>query len=1227
MRGPACSPVQQLSIVNSNIADQAGSHIGCNAAGGPRGGTIRTRSHIRRRLLVMLLAGGTVVLSGCEPTESVQWGYRGNSMTQLYTPGRLNELVKLNEIPAPEPSDPYDPTFPMATEVHQNVQVLTDLNALEFARLMNALSTWIAPEEGCAYCHNPENLAEDSKYTKLVARQMIKMTRDINANWSSHVAQTGVTCWTCHRGKAVPSDIWFTTPKPKTPSSGLTGWKGGQNLAGVANSGYSSLPYDPLTPFLLDETDVRVQGTEVLPYGNRQSIKQTEWTYSLMMYISQSLGVNCTYCHQTRAMGRWEESTPQRVTAWHGIRMVRNMNQDHLVPLLDLYPKERLGPLGDAPKAACATCHKGSYKPLFGFSMLDDYPSLRGVLPGRLSPDPTEGGTIPVAWAPEGTTMASMEERQQAAELLAAQAAEEAASAEAEAQAESAADEAAAPETALSGGEPAAEAEDVSEDIVAEAAEPEAPAPAEEAVATPPSESRSLFGALKFWGRSQRAVVEEPKTLEAVAGTTTPEAVATVPAAVEDMDIAEIEATIDQLLEKLRAARAELEAAKTAPAAEEPAPEPSDEADNGASAAPSEAGDAGDAASDESTPPATAEGVEESGEGEVSAAPEEVEQDIAEAEGTEVSAEPEPTTTTGTAAAETTSAVESDLDAEEAATAEADQSAVSEVTDKADAIEANAQSIADEAEQVRAALASETAESGDSEPSVRTLDEAEALIVALNARLDQETTALEQQLRLVREQRDQAANAVRAELRDVHADALDAAEDRLQAVQARLDQQRTALEQQLAVVRAQRDEALVEAASRIAAREHAALIAAAEHRIAAIEARLNQQTLALEQQLEAVRGQRDAAYAEAARRVPLDEHFAALAAVEDALTAMRARLEQQTHALGQQLALVRAQRDTVAEELASSIPPDVYYDALEAKNDELVAMRARLEQQTHALDQQLDIVRAQRDAAKTELMARIPPEEHRAAIDTLEQRITTLQARLDQSRHALEQQLQVVRAQRDDAVAQTEERPAAPEDEDIQDARQAQDRQLAETAAPKDQADVTAEAEAPASTSTQAQALTEVPAETTAAADRQRALAEVAEAIGAEVTDDGIIVELGGDRLRFASGSAALPAGELPDLDRTAKLLSDYPELAARIEGHTDSVGSAALNQRLSQQRAEAVMAALVDRGVAASRLNAEGLGPDRPIASNATPDGRSRNRRVEIYITTLEQVANGGPG
>jgi photosynthetic reaction center cytochrome c subunit len=141
----------------------------------------------------------------------------------------------------------------------------------------------------------------------------------------------------------------------------------------------ASLPNDPFTPFLEQKNNIRVIPTTALPEGNRQSIKQTEWTYGLMMHFSQSLGVNCTYCHNSRSFFEWDGSTPQRSTAWYGIRMVRAVNTDYLDPLQRTYPRNRLGPLGDAPKANCGTCHQGVFKPLFGANMLKDYPALRGA--------------------------------------------------------------------------------------------------------------------------------------------------------------------------------------------------------------------------------------------------------------------------------------------------------------------------------------------------------------------------------------------------------------------------------------------------------------------------------------------------------------------------------------------------------------------------------------------------------------------------------------------------------------------------------------------------------------------------------------------------------------------------------------------------------------------------------------------------------------------------------
>lgn len=78
-------------------------------------------------------------------------------------------------------------------------------------------------------------------------------------------------------------------------------------------------------------------------------------------------------------------------------------------------------------------------------------------------------------------------------------------------------------------------------------------------------------------------------------------------------------------------------------------------------------------------------------------------------------------------------------------------------------------------------------------------------------------------------------------------------------------------------------------------------------------------------------------------------------------------------------------------------------------------------------------------------------------------------------------------------------------------------------------------------------------------------------------------------------------------------MLTTESNLVVSIEGHTDDTGTPAHNRLLSQQRAEAVVAALVGRGIAAGRLSATGWGQEKPVADNRTEEGRARNRRVEI--------------
>jgi OOP family OmpA-OmpF porin len=99
----------------------------------------------------------------------------------------------------------------------------------------------------------------------------------------------------------------------------------------------------------------------------------------------------------------------------------------------------------------------------------------------------------------------------------------------------------------------------------------------------------------------------------------------------------------------------------------------------------------------------------------------------------------------------------------------------------------------------------------------------------------------------------------------------------------------------------------------------------------------------------------------------------------------------------------------------------------------------------------------------------------------------------------------------------------------------------------------------------------------------------------------------------FASGRDELTPSSLAVLDEVAKQLIAVPDLKIEISGHTDSKGTRIRNIRLSLSRAEAVRAYLVMQGVPAERLTARGYGPDKPVASNAGPNGRAMNRRVEL--------------
>lgn len=329
-------------------------------------------------IVALIVVGLASTFEGL-PVTSIQRGFRGVGMLVQYNARTLRPEIAANRLETPFPAVPL--AGKTAAAAYQNIQVLKDVDANEFLRLMAQMAQWVAPKDGCAYCHSAVNMADDKVYQKTIARHMIEMTRYINTNWQSHVGSVGVTCGTCHRGHGVPEVSWHVGVQ-EGPAHGWAETGTGKNYPSSA-AGYTALPSDPFTPFLLNAAPINVQSDTALPSGDRASVKQTDWTYALMIHFAQSLGVSCNFCHNTRAFSVWDQGTPQRVTAWYGIEMVRDVNRTFMLPLAKDFPAGRLGPAGDVAMINCGTCHQGAYKPYYGASDLDAYPALRGPAPLR----------------------------------------------------------------------------------------------------------------------------------------------------------------------------------------------------------------------------------------------------------------------------------------------------------------------------------------------------------------------------------------------------------------------------------------------------------------------------------------------------------------------------------------------------------------------------------------------------------------------------------------------------------------------------------------------------------------------------------------------------------------------------------------------------------------------------------------------------------------------------
>ncbi len=134
--------------------------------------------------------------------------------------------------------------------------------------------------------------------------------------------------------------------------------------------------------------------------------------------------------------------------------------------------------------------------------------------------------------------------------------------------------------------------------------------------------------------------------------------------------------------------------------------------------------------------------------------------------------------------------------------------------------------------------------------------------------------------------------------------------------------------------------------------------------------------------------------------------------------------------------------------------------------------------------------------------------------------------------------------------------------------------------------------------------------------DKQKAELEAIEGAQVETVNEGEAIKVTFESgILYATNSSTLNAASRSSLDRFATSLQNNPDTDVRIYGHTDSSGSDAINDPLSQRRAESVYNYLLSKGISGNRIESQGFGSSQPVADNTTATGRSQNRRVEVYI------------
>ena len=339
---------------------------------------------------ITVVAGTGLLLASAFIIFVPTWTGAPLASTELGFPQEMQFDVGRGALPvnqAPAVLPPAASGGPSATAAYKNVQVLTDVSAAEFMRTQEAITQWVSPKQGCDFCHTGSDYASDAKPTKSAARIMMRMTRHINADWSNHVAPAGVTCFSCHRGQPVPAEIWFPMPPP--PKHDFIAPQ--DNWQESADTVRKFFPDAGWSEYYLQDQPIAAQSTTALPTNTIGSFDETKRIYEMMMQMSDGIGVNCGFCHNSRAFESWDESTPYRWVGYDALRLTRDINKNFMLALaqaipqtrqlsdetrLPVLPARQQGVQGGNGLVICSTCHYGLTKPLNGANVQQSYPAL-----------------------------------------------------------------------------------------------------------------------------------------------------------------------------------------------------------------------------------------------------------------------------------------------------------------------------------------------------------------------------------------------------------------------------------------------------------------------------------------------------------------------------------------------------------------------------------------------------------------------------------------------------------------------------------------------------------------------------------------------------------------------------------------------------------------------------------------------------------------------------------